>query len=130
MSPPWNSILLVFVGGGIGSVLRLGTIHASRLWLPADFPFGTLIVNVGGGLVAGVLAAILLARNVGGTDAASLFFLTGILGGFTTFSAFSLDAVQIWQRGDAALALIYVAASVILSIVAVVSGFAAVRALS
>jgi CrcB protein len=125
-----KSIALVFLGGGLGSVLRLGVLHASRLWLPAGFPFGTLIVNIFGGLAAGAIAAALLGRDAGGMDSASLFLLTGVLGGFTTFSAFSLDAVQLWQRGEAGMAALYVTASVILSIAGVVAGFAAVRAMS
>jgi CrcB protein len=130
MSLALKPIALVFIGGGLGSLLRLGVLHASRLWLPASLPFGTFIVNVFGGLAAGAVASALLARNAGGTDSASLFLLTGVLGGFTTFSAFSLDAVHLWQRGGAGVAAIYVAASVFLSIAAVVAGFAAVRALS
>jgi CrcB protein len=130
VSLAFKPILLVFLGGGLGSVLRLAVFHASRLWLPASFPFGTLIVNVSGGLAAGAIAAALVARSAGGVDSTSLFLLTGLLGGFTTFSAFSLDAVLLWQRGDTAAAGLYVAASVLLSIAAVAAGFAAVRALS
>lgn len=130
MSLALKPIALVFLGGGLGSVLRLGVFHASRLWLPASFPFGTLIVNMIGGLAAGAIAAALLGRGAGGMDSASLFLLTGVLGGFTTFSAFSLDAVFLWQRGEAGMAALYVAASVLLSVAGVVAGFAAVRALS
>ena len=130
MSMALKPMLLVFLGGGLGSVLRFLVFHASRLLFPASFPLGTLIVNVAGGLVAGSVAAVLLARDAGGSDAASLFLLTGLLGGFTTFSAFSLDAVLLWQRGSAALAAAYVLCSVLLSIAAVVAGFAIVRALS
>jgi len=73
---------------------------------------------------------LLVRRNAGGSDPASLFLLTGVLGGFTTFSAFSLDAVQLWQRGAMAEAAAYVLASVLFSITAVVAGFTAVRAMS
>lgn len=130
MSPALKSIALVFLGGGIGSVLRLGVLHASRLLLPPVFPFGTMAVNVIGGVAAGAFAAALLGRSSGGADPMALFLLTGLLGGFTTFSAFSLDAYLLWHRGDVAAALGYVTASVLLSIAAVVAGFAAVRALS
>ena len=130
MSLALKPLVLVFLGGGLGSVLRLGVLHASRLSLPASFPFGTLIVNVAGGLAVGAIAAALLGRDAGGTDGASLFLLTGVLGGFTTFSAFSLDAFLLWQRGEAGLAGLYVAASILLSIAGVVAGFATVRALS
>ena len=123
-------IALVFLGGGIGSVLRLLVLHASRLWLPPSLPFGTFIVNVAGGFAAGAAASFLVGRSAGGLDSWSLFVLTGLLGGFTTFSAFSLDAYLMWQRGDGLAAAGYAAASVLLSIAAVVAGFATVRALS
>ena len=123
-------VLLVFLGGGLGSVLRLFVFHLSRLWLPPSFPYGTLAANVVGGFAAGMIAGMLFARGSGGTDNVSLFLLTGVLGGFTTFSAFSLDAMQLWQRGAATEAGLYVAASVLLSIAAVAVGFTAVRALS
>ena len=130
MSLAFKPIALVFLGGGIGSVLRLGVLHTSRLLLPPGFPFGTLAVNVLGGLAAGVIAAAFLSRSSGGADPMALFLMTGLFGGFTTFSAFSLDALLLWQRGDTAAALGYVAASVLLSIMAVAAGFTAVRALS
>ena len=130
MSLALKPIALVFLGGGLGSVLRLLVLHSSRLLFPASFPWGTAIVNVGGGLAAGAIAAFLMGRNAGGGDPASLFLLTGVLGGFTTFSAFSLDAVLLWQRGAQSAAAAYVLCSVLLSIAAVAAGFAIVRALS
>ena len=129
MSLALKPILLVFLGGGLGSVLRLMVFHVSRLFLPASFPWGTMIVNVAGGLAAGAIAAFLVARNGGGSDSVSLFLLTGVLGGFTTFSAFSLDAMLLWQRGAVTEAAAYVLGSVFLSIVGVAAGFAAVSAL-
>jgi CrcB protein len=130
MSLALKPVLLVFLGGGLGSVLRLAVLHLSRIWLPPAFPYGTLTVNMFGGLAAGAIAAWLVSRNVGGLDVAALFLLTGLLGGFTTFSAYSLDAFMLWQRGESLLAAGYVLASVLLSIAAVVAGFTTVRALS
>ena len=130
MSLTLKSILLVFLGGGLGSVLRLAVLHTSRMVLPASFPWGTFAVNVIGGAAAGAIAATLMIRNIGGADGASLFLLTGLLGGFTTFSAFSLDALLLWQRGEGASALVYVLASVGLSIAAAFAGFMAVRTLA
>ena len=123
-----NPYVLIFLGGGIGSVLRFATYQAARLWLPPGFPWGTLAVNVLGGVSAGVLAGSLLARSGGGADSTSLFLMTGLLGGFTTFSAFSLDAVLLWQRGETITALFYVIASVLLAVGGVVAGMSAVRA--
>lgn len=123
-----NAYILIFLGGGIGSVLRFAVYQLARLWLPPGFPWGTLAVNVLGGVAAGVLAGWLLARSAGGADSMSLFLMTGLLGGFTTFSAFSFDAVLLWQRGEATTALLYVIASVLLAIGGVVAGMSAVRA--
>jgi CrcB protein len=124
-----NPYFLVFLGGGLGSVLRFATYHAARLWLPPNFPWGTLVVNVLGGLAAGVVAGWFLSRSAGGADSTSLFLMTGLLGGFTTFSAFSVDAVLLWQRGEAGAAVGYVAASVLLAIGGVIAGMSAVRGL-
>ncbi|MEO5612651.1 MAG: CrcB family protein [Sphingomicrobium sp.] len=123
-----NPYFLVFLGGGLGSVLRFATYHAARLWLPPGFPWGTMAVNVLGGVAAGAVAGWFLSRSLGGADSTSLFLMTGLLGGFTTFSAFSLDAVLLWQRGQPAAAIGYVAASVLLAIGGVVAGMSAVRA--
>jgi CrcB protein len=125
-----NAYFLVFLGGGIGSALRLGVYHLSRLWLPPELPWGTLIVNVLGGLAAGALSGWLLSRSAGGADPATIFLMTGLLGGFTTFSAFSLDAVLLWARGQAGLAIGYVLASVLLSVIGVIAGMSAARSLS
>ena len=125
-----NPYFLVFIGGGLGSVLRFATYHAARLWLPPSLPWGTLVVNVLGGIAAGAVAGWFLSRSVGGADSTSLFVMTGLLGGFTTFSAFSLDAVLLWQRGEAATAISSLAASVLLAIGGVVAGRSAVRAVA
>jgi fluoride exporter len=108
----------VAAGGAIGAVLRYASVLAAVRAFGAGFPFGTLIVNVAGSLAMGFLFVILTARS----SALHPFLLTGVLGGFTTFSAFSLDAVTLWERGDAAQAGLYVAASVILSILALAAG--------
>jgi CrcB protein len=121
---------LVFLGGGIGSLLRIGVYHLARLWLPPSFPFGTFLVNVLGGLAAGLVAGAMLQRSAGGADPLYLFVMTGVLGGFTTFSAFSVDALLLWQRGELHAAAIYVLASVLLALVGVAAGMAAVRALA
>ena len=125
-----NPYFLVFVGGGLGSVLRFATYHAARLWLPPSFPWGTLVVNILGGLAVGAVAGWFLSRSLGGADSTPLFLMTGLLGGFTTFSAFSLDAVLLWQRGDPGAAVAYVAASVLLAIGGVVAGLSGMRAIA
>jgi fluoride exporter len=103
----------VAIGGAIGSVLRFLTVSA------AGAPIGTLAVNVAGSLAMGVLFVLLSSRTH-----LSPLLLTGVLGGFTTFSAFSLDALKLWQAGQTPQALAYVAASVLLSLAAVALGAA------
>jgi fluoride exporter len=111
-----SSILLVFVGGGLGSVLRYLTgVQAARTFgafTAADgWPWGTLAVNVVGCCAIGLLFRALPVPADGPADA-RLLLMTGLLGGFTTFSAFSLETAQLWMRGDGQGAALYVAASV------------------
>lgn len=103
--------LLVMTGGAIGAAARFHLGGFAARALGAGFPAGTLIANVSGGLAMGLLAA-LLARS-GGGEAWRLLLGVGVLGGFTTFSAFSLETVAMIERGQAGLALLYVAASVL-----------------
>jgi CrcB protein len=121
--------LIVFVGGGIGAALRHAANRAAIAWLGTGFPYGTFFVNVLGGLLMGMLAGMFLARGGGGQEF-RLFLATGILGGFTTFSAFSLDAALMWQRSEWTALGAYVAGSVLLSIGALFVGMAAVRVLA
>jgi CrcB protein len=115
----------VALGGALGAAGRyLVGVAAIRLMGPG-FPWATLVVNVAGSLAMGLLVAILL--RVG--NAWAPFLMTGLLGGFTTFSAFSLDAVTLWERGQADLAIAYVSASVVLSVGALALGLALGRGL-
>ena len=112
-----NNFLQVAIGGALGSMARYGVnILAGRV---TALPLGTLIVNLTGCFAMGLLAAALAFR--GGQHLAPLL-LTGMLGGFTTFSAFSLDTLALWERGATGLALGYVATSVVFSLAAVTAG--------
>ena len=115
--------LLVFVGGGLGALLRYAAGRATILAGHAP-PFATLGVNILGCLIMGLLAGWFTSR--GGSESAKLFHLNGILGGFTTFSAFGLDALTLYRTSPAHAAA-YVAASVIISLAAVATGFALTR---
>ncbi|MFN2472836.1 MAG: fluoride efflux transporter CrcB [Sphingomicrobium sp.] len=119
--------LLVFLGGGIGATLRYASGRAalSMGWAP---PVATLGVNILGCLAMGLLAGWFARGGAGGAaDPWRLFLLTGVLGGFTTFSAFGLDALTLWQRGESGQAFAYIAASVLISLSAVAFGFALAR---
>jgi CrcB protein len=118
--------LIVFLGGGLGAALRHGVNLATARVLGTAFPYGTLTVNVVGSLAMGLLAAYFAFKG-DATQHWRLFFTTGILGGFTTFSAFSLDAVLLYERGETGLAALYVLASVALSIAGLFAGLALVR---
>lgn len=124
-----SGYLAVFIGGGLGAALRHGVNRASLAYLGPAFPYGTLSVNVIGGLMMGVLAELFLVKG-GGSQDLRLFLTTGVLGGFTTFSAFSLDAALMWQRSDYVALASYIVASVLLSISALFVGMAAVRGLT
>ena len=103
--------LVVFIGAGVGGAIRHGmNIWVARL-LGTHFPSYTLIINVVGSLVMGLVAGW-FAQKGGATGHMRLFLATGILGGFTTFSAFSLDAVLLWERHEHTLAALYVGGSV------------------
>jgi fluoride exporter len=121
--------LIVFLGGGLGSALRHGVnLVAARMFGPT-FPYGTLIINVAGSLVMGLIAEY-FALKAGLPQRARLFLTTGILGGFTTFSTFSLEVAVLYERGQIAGAAAYVVASVVLGVGALFAGMAIVRMLA
>jgi CrcB protein len=109
------SYLFVFLGGGIGAALRHAVNVAFGRWFGTNFPWHTLFENVGGSLVMGALAGYFATKAQASQDV-RLFLTTGILGGYTTFSAFSLDTVLLWERGQMVAAAGYVLASVAASI--------------
>lgn len=121
-----SALLSVAVGGAIGSVARYLVVGRMTHWLGIGFPWGTLSVNVIGGLTIGVLAEVMALKWSVSPDM-RLFLITGILGGFTTFSAFSLEVVALAERGAITAAAGYVIASVVLSVGAVVTGMAIIR---
>lgn len=118
------NLVYVALGGALGSVLRALTIQAGVRLFGPGFPVGTLFVNVAGGFAIGLLAVLLVERG-GGRHAPLL--MTGVLGGFTTFSAFSLDTLRLIEAGRIGAAAAYVAASVALSIAACALGLIAAR---
>jgi len=118
--------LIVFLGGGLGAALRHGVNLTSARLIGTAFPYATLFENVSGSLVMGLLAAYFAFKG-GASQHWRLFFTTGILGGYTTFSAFSLDTALLYERGEFGLALLYVVSSVGLSVGGLFAGLALVR---
>lgn len=118
---------IVFLGAGLGGLLRFGaTSWSLKVWGP-NFPTGTLLVNVLGSALMGILAGYFMFKG----EVASgwrLFLTTGVLGGFTTFSAFSLDVMLLIERADWGMAALYVISSVALSVAGLAVGLLAMRA--
>jgi fluoride exporter len=121
--------VLVFIGGGLGSTLRhLVNVVCPRL-LGANFPYHTFIINITGSTIMGLIAGYLAFKG-DASQSWRLFVMTGILGGYTTFSAFSLDSALLYERGETGLALLYVVGSVVLSILGLFAGLTLVRQLT
>jgi fluoride exporter len=106
-----SSLALVMLGGALGAGLRYGVGLAAARSLPGAFPWGTFLVNLLGGFAAGLLLGWLLTRG-GQADPWRLFLGVGLLGGFTTFSAFSAETAYMLERGQVSLAALYIFASV------------------
>lgn len=127
----FHPVLLVFLGAGLGGVLRhLVNLTVPRL-LGTGFPFATLLINISGSLLMGLLTGYLAFRD--GEDwsqSLRLFLTTGVLGGYTTFSTFSLDVLFLMERGDIGLALLYALASVAFGFVGVFAGISLMRMIS
>ena len=123
------SYLLVFIGGGLGASLRhLINVFCARC-MGTAFPWGTFIINISGSTVMGLIAGYLAFKG-GASQHWRLFLMTGVLGGYTTFSAYSLDAALLYERGELMLAALYVFGSVALSIGGLFAGLALIRHLT
>ena len=119
------SFLHVALGGALGAMLRFGTGLAVLRLTGPGFPLGVLAVNIAGSFLMGVFVVFSFHREV---QHLNPLVMTGVLGGFTTFSAFSLEAFTLYERGEVISAALYVALSVILSILALVAGVWLARA--
>ncbi|MGQ3674645.1 fluoride efflux transporter CrcB [Xanthobacter sp. TB0139] len=128
------SYLVVFMGAGFGGMLR----HMVGMWLPrlvgANFPAATMFVNITGSFLMGLAVGYFafrasLLEGAGWHQDARLFLTTGLLGGYTTFSTFSLDTLFLFERGDVGVALAYLVGSVVLSLLAIFLALALMRGL-
>ena len=123
----WGVVLMVALGGALGSLIRYFVAGAVQpAWWPG-FPFGIFLVNITGGLVMGLITG-LAALKLNLTPEMRAFLTTGILGGYTTFSTFSLDSVLLIERGNYGSAAVYIVGSTLLSILALFAGLWIVRA--
>lgn len=121
--------IAVAAGGGLGATLRHAVNQIALQALGADFPWGTLAVNILGSFIMGVFVGA-FALFWDASQTLRLFLTVGVLGGFTTFSAFSLDSVLLLQRGQLIEAVSYILGSVILSLGGLVAGMMLVRMVS
>ncbi|RYY14516.1 MAG: fluoride efflux transporter CrcB [Alphaproteobacteria bacterium] len=121
--------LIVFAGAGLGGMLRHGLNGLSLRLFGPDLPIGTPVINVLGSFLMGLLGGWFLLRS-GSSLGWRLFLTTGVLGGFTTFSTFSLEAALLWERGALGQAALYVVGSVGLGVLALFGGLALVRSFS
>ena len=128
---PFVAALHVFLGGGVGAVLRWQLGRAMTSWLGAPiisvFPFATLAANAAGSLFMGLLAGWLARHGSGGSEQLRLLLGVGLLGGFTTFSAFSLEMVLLIERGQYLFALLYAFLSIALGITGLMGGLGVMR---
>lgn len=121
--------LIVFLGGGLGAAIRHGINLGIARTLGTGFPYATLLINITGSLIMGLAAAYFAFKG----DASQhwrLFLTTGILGGYTTFSTFSLDVALLYERGEVGAAALYVLLSVAVSIAGLFAGLAIMRSLA
>ena len=122
-----STLLAVAAGGALGAVGRLVVGRWATASFGSGFPWGTMIVNVAGGFVMGLCAVLLMERAPGAWGRWAPFVMTGVLGGFTTFSAFSLDALRLLEMGRPGTAALYIVMSVVLSLAACALGLFVMR---
>lgn len=121
-----STIVSIAAGGALGALARHGVNVGAAKSFGLDFPYGTMIVNVVGSFVMGIMIAV-FAHLWQPPQSVKLFLLTGFLGGFTTFSSFSLDVVTLFERQDTLIAALYLIGSVVLSITALFAALALAR---
>ncbi|WP_292036887.1 MULTISPECIES: fluoride efflux transporter CrcB [unclassified Brevundimonas] len=125
-----TQFLLVAIGGALGAVARYGLgLMTGRLAPGAVWPWGTFAANISGGLLMGLLAGWLALKAGAGQESVRLFAAVGVLGGFTTFSAFSLETALMIERRELATAFVYAVSSVVVSIAALFVGLMIARKL-
>ena len=126
-----QTALIVFAGGGLGAVIRHFVNQLVTRLAGLDFPLGVMLINISGSFIMGLAAAFFAFKaDASWSQPVRLFITTGILGGYTTFSAFSLDVALLLERGEPLQALLYVLGSVVLSVLGLFAGLTLVRVLT
>lgn len=126
----WRSGLAVFGGGGLGALLRYGVTIGIAQRLGPGFPWWTFVINVTGSFVIGIVAELTQTRAFAAAPFIRIFFMVGVIGGYTTFSTFSLDALTLINERAGLMASLYVIGSVVFGIAAALCGVAMTRALA
>lgn len=117
-----SEAMLVFAGGGLGALVRYYVGMFAMKTFGMAFPWGTFFINITGSFIMGAVISWLAFQEPAASKWFRVFFTTGVLGGYTTFSTFSLDSFVLWERGELMLAAAYVLGSVVLSLLAVAAG--------
>ena len=126
-----QAALIVFAGGGLGAVIRHLVNQGITRLVGFDFPWGVMLINISGSFIMGLAAAFFAFKaDASWSQPIRLFLTTGILGGYTTFSAFSLDVALLWERGEPLQTLLYVIGSVLLSVLGLFAGLTLVRVIT
>ncbi len=123
-----NEIVAIGLGGAVGAMARHGVAHACNILFGTNFPYGTLIVNVAGSFLIGIIFVLLVERALLPPVWRSIL-IVGFLGAFTTFSTFSLQTLALFEEGRAGAALVYVGSSVIICVLAAALGLVLARQL-
>tara|TARA_B110000495_G_C22977262_1_gene574158 strand:- start:151 stop:522 length:372 start_codon:yes stop_codon:yes gene_type:complete len=118
----WNSALLIFLGGGLGSVLRFLISQYISKKIESGIPWGTFVVNILGSLLLGAIIGFFHKMNLSSSQYV-VFFTIGFCGGFTTFSTFTMENLLLLKNGDWTLVFIYSLTSVIIGVLAAFGGF-------
>lgn len=121
--------LLIAIGGALGSMIRYASVSYLTPMFSFKFPFGTFIVNIVGSFLIGV-AYVLLIEKSNVSPMYRMFFMTGFLGGYTTFSSFSLEMMQLWQEGYVLNSMLYAIGSVVIGLLMVFAGVLITQKLS